>query len=115
MAEEMEAEKETLTLTVAELEYLFSELLKEVFYATYRCRFGSITEVARERVEAAHPFELKDWIPHIVDSEKDDDIFVSSLERVVTQFAASVVRRKLGVDTGKVFRMKDLEKRIDSL
>jgi hypothetical protein len=45
MAEEMEAEKETLTLTVAELEYLFSELLKEVFYATYRCRFGSITEV----------------------------------------------------------------------
>ena len=59
--------------------------------------------------------QVKDWIPRNVDYEKDDDIFVSSLERVVTQFAASVVRRKHRVDIGKVFRMKDLEKRIDSL
>ncbi len=67
----IEKEAEVVNLSILQIEEICASLLREVFYASYELRFGKPSPTLCERVDSAHPLELKAWIPHIAIAEKD--------------------------------------------
>lgn len=83
-------------LTKEQVILLLDNVIKESFFELYERAFGEPDDTIITKVEEADLYTVKSWMTNIVDAENPNDIFVSSIERVVAKFAAGVLNRKHG-------------------
>lgn len=102
-------ENHLASVTDEQVGYLMAEMLKEVFIEAFERRFDTPDASVMARINQAHLRELKEWIPNIVEATKPEDVFISSLERVLVRFTAASVKRRFNVDVGNVMSLSELQ------
>ena len=101
--------------TLDQLDQIIATMLREVFLDSYERRFGERAPAEIEaRIQTAHSMELKEWIPNVIDAERPEKIFASSLEAALTGFAKDLLQRKFGIELDATTRLSGLEEQLQT-
>jgi hypothetical protein len=92
--------RETLHLTIEQLNELMAVMLREIFLATFERRYGvPASDDIEKRVQAAHSMERKEWIPNRVAARHPEEIFTPRAFCADGSTARASVRRTTGTST----------------